>query len=70
MNYSILTADRNTHFKVAALAIIAGIVVGVIGLNARDDGATSAATRTASSGPPLKATKVIQVTTSNNSEVR
>ena len=35
MNYSILTADRNTHLKIITLALIGALTVAVIGWNAR-----------------------------------
>ena len=37
MNHSMATADGNTHIKIAALALIAVIVVVVVGFNARVD---------------------------------
>ena len=37
MNHSILTADRNTHLKVAALALAAAIGVVLVGFSARVD---------------------------------
>jgi hypothetical protein len=69
MNYSILTADRNTHLKVVTLALIAAFAVAVIGVHARGDISANDA-RTASSGPVVKADKIIQVTTRDGSEVR
>jgi hypothetical protein len=69
MNYSILSADRNTHLKIVTLALIAALTVAVVGLNARvEEGNQVAATKT--NGPVVKANKVIQITTSNGSEVR
>jgi len=35
MNHSIATADRNTHLKVAALALAAAIAVVLVGFSAR-----------------------------------
>jgi hypothetical protein len=37
MNHSILTADRNTHLKVAALVLAAAIGVVLVGFSARVD---------------------------------
>ena len=73
MNYSILTADRNTHLKVITLALIAAVTVAVIGFNARYDDTATAGTTTArvkTDGQVVKANKVIQITTSGGSQVR
>ena len=35
MNHSLLSADRNTHFKIAAVALLAGLLVVGIGLKTR-----------------------------------
>ena len=37
MNHSILTADRNTHLKVAVIALAAAIAVVLVGFNAHVD---------------------------------
>lgn len=67
MNHSILTADRNTHFKVAGLALVAVIMIAAIGFTARLDrapgpagpGLTAAAMNT---GPATKVPKDIRLT--------
>jgi hypothetical protein len=41
MNYSIVTADRNTHLKVAALALVAAILFVMVGFNAQVDNSGS-----------------------------
>ena len=45
MNHSLLSADRNTHLKIVALALIAAIVVVLIGITARLHDDTSFAGR-------------------------
>ena len=44
-NTSLFTADRDTHVKIVAVALVAAIVVGVVGINARFSGAGSLAVR-------------------------
>lgn len=64
MNHSIHSADRSTHLKIVVVALVAGIVVAVLGISAR----TSADyTLTAH---VIKAGKPIAVTSSNTSVVR
>ena len=70
MNHSMVTVDRNTHIKVVALALVAAIVGVVIGFNARVDHSASVIARVESGGPAIKASKVIQFTTRDGSEVR
>ncbi len=43
MNHSLMTADRTTHLKMVVLALIAGIGVVLVGLSARDPGASTTA---------------------------
>jgi hypothetical protein len=38
MNFSLLTADRMTHVKIVAVALVAATVVTVVGLSARASG--------------------------------
>jgi hypothetical protein len=56
MNHSLLSADRNTHLKIVSLALIAAIVVVVVGIAARITDDASAA-RIEIGGPVLKAGK-------------
>jgi len=55
MNFSLLTADRMTHLKIVAVALVAATVVTVVGLTARV-GADSASVAAKSS-----ATQVVKV---------
>ncbi len=43
MNFSLLTADRVTHLKIVAVALVAATVVTVVGLKARVGDASVAA---------------------------
>jgi hypothetical protein len=69
MNHSILTADRNTHLKVAALALAAAIAVVLVGFSARvaDSGNSIGAEH---NGLVVKASKVNQFATRFGFEVR
>jgi hypothetical protein len=66
MNHSIYSADRSTHVKIVALAIVAGIAVVGVSISARtvsDDGYTQTARA-------IKAGKPVAVTSTNASIVR
>jgi len=66
MNHSIYSADRSTHAKIVALALVAGIAVVGVGISARtvsDDGYTQTAR-------VIKAGKPVAVTSTNASMVR
>jgi hypothetical protein len=70
MNYSIVTADRNTHLKVVGLALAAVIAIVVVGFSARVDDSKSVVARGDGHGPIVKASKVILFTERPGSEVR
>jgi hypothetical protein len=55
MNYSLLSADRNTHLKIVSLALTAAIAVVVIGITARVTENASFAARFETGAPVLKA---------------
>lgn len=57
MNYSLLSADRNTHLKIVSLALTAAIAVVVIGITARLTENASFAARFETGAPVLKAGK-------------
>jgi hypothetical protein len=66
MNHSIYSADRSTHLKVVAIALVAGIAVAAVGLSARmnnDDGYAQTAR-------VIKAGKPVTVTSSEATVVR
>ncbi|NEW89199.1 hypothetical protein DU475_18290 [Rhodopseudomonas sp. WA056] len=59
MNHSIYSADRTTHLKVVAVALVAGIAVAGLGITARlgaDDGYTQTA-KVIKAGKPTAITK-------------
>jgi hypothetical protein len=70
MNHSMATADRYTHIKIAALAMVAAIVVVVVGLSARGDNPETGATRAASNVTIIKAGQATQMTTRSGIEIR
>jgi hypothetical protein len=65
MNHSIYSADRMTHLKVVAVALVAGILVAGFGISARstDEGYTQTA-RVMKAGHP------VMITNSSNTLVR
>lgn len=65
MNHSIYSADRTTHLKIVAIALVAGVVVAGLGISARvtDDSYTQTAR-------VIKAGQPVAVSTSNGSMVR
>ncbi|MCG2631045.1 hypothetical protein L6654_30885 [Bradyrhizobium sp. WYCCWR 13023] len=66
MNHSIYSADRSTHLKVVAVALVAGIAVAGFGISART-GSDEGLTQTAR---VIKAGKPVVITSSNASLVR
>jgi hypothetical protein len=57
MNFSLLTADRMTHVKIVAVALVAATVVTVVGLTARVGDNTSVASKSAPATQIVKAGK-------------
>jgi hypothetical protein len=72
MNHSMATADGYTHIKIAALAMVAAIVVVVVGLSARGDnsGDNPGVARTAGNVTIIKAGQATQMTTRSGIEFR
>lgn len=70
MNHSIVTADRNTHLKVATLALIAAILFVMVGFNAQVDNSGFVTARIESNGPAVKPSKVPQFAARFGFEVR
>ncbi|MFC0239843.1 hypothetical protein [Rhodopseudomonas telluris] len=66
MNHSIYSADRSTHLKVVAVALVAGIAVAGLGITARL-GANDGYAQTAR---VIKADKPVMLSTSNNTAIR
>ena len=70
MNHSILTADRNTHLKMVTVALVAAIVLVVIGFSARVNNFGTATAQGESNGLVVKAGKLTQITTRDGSVAR
>ena len=70
MNHSILTADRKTHLKVAALALAAAIGVVLVGFSARVDDSAISIGSAGRDGLFVKASKVNQFATRFGFEIR
>jgi hypothetical protein len=66
MNHSFHSADRSTHLKIVAVALVAGIAVAGFGIAARTN---SDFTQTAQTHV-LKAGKPVAVTSSDTSRIR
>ena len=66
MNHSIYSADRSTHLKIVAVALIAGIAVAGFGISARSGSDSSGYAQ----ARIIKAGKPVMVTSSDVSQVR
>ena len=67
MNSSFFTCDRATHVKIAAVALVAGILVTVVGIHARTSDTSGL---TAINGMVVKAGKPAVLSTRDDSAVR
>jgi|RhiMetdeSRZDD1v2_1073273.scaffolds.fasta_scaffold04235_5 hypothetical protein len=70
MNHSLVGADRNTHFKIIAVALVSAFALVLVGLIARMDNSATATTQLYANGPVLKAGKSMTVATRDGSTVR
>jgi hypothetical protein len=70
MSHSLKGADRNTHFKIVAVALISAIVLVIVGLFARVDDYATATARLHTDGPVLKVGQPAIVTTKDGSTIR
>ena len=68
MNSSFFTCDRATHVKIAAVALVAGILVTVVGIHARTSDSLTASAKT--NGMVVKAGKPAVLSTRDDSAVR
>jgi hypothetical protein len=71
MSHSLIGADRSTHFKIVAVALVSAIVLVMVGITARvaeTDAAT--ATRLQAEGPVLKAGKPATFTVRDGTAVQ
>jgi hypothetical protein len=61
MNHSIHSADRATHIKIVAMALVAGIAVAGFGISARTDSDDTQTTRIVKAGKPITLTSTFAV---------
>jgi hypothetical protein len=64
MNHSLHSADRTTHLKIVAVALVAGILVAGLGISARTS------TDYSQTAHVVKAGKAVVLTSSDTSLVR
>jgi hypothetical protein len=69
-NHSLMTADRSTHFKITAVALVAAIVLVVAGFSARTAHTGTDIARIESSKIVVKAGKPVTAASSDNSSIR
>lgn len=67
MNHSIYSADRATHLKIVAVALVAGISIMTFGIATRSTGDSAGNTQTVR---VIKADKPVMVTSSGTSMIR
>ena len=70
MTHSLIGADRSTHFKIVAVALVSAIVLVMVGVTARVTDADTATAQLRIDGPVLKAGKPTTVTTRDASAIR
>jgi hypothetical protein len=71
MTHSLIGADRTTHFKIVAVALVGAIVLVMVGITARVTDADATATaRLQTEGPVLKAGKPATFTTREGTAIR
>lgn len=70
MNHSFYSADRMTHLKIVVVALIAAVGVAGLGISAHVSN-SNGLTQTANvSGPAVKATKTMMITSSDQQLIR
>jgi hypothetical protein len=70
MNHSLLSADRNTHMKIVAVALVAAIGIVAMGITAHVAGPGIASARTVTDPPVVRAGKPVVYTRSDASAIR
>jgi hypothetical protein len=65
-NSTIFAADRTTHLKIVAIALVASVAVLLVGMTARTTPTTDTNARIQVAGPAVKAGKPVAV--SHNSD--
>jgi cytochrome oxidase Cu insertion factor (SCO1/SenC/PrrC family) len=69
-NHSLMTADRATHLKIAAVTLLAVVVVVAVGARARAPDAGTDTARVETHGPVVKAGKPATFTSRDDASVR
>jgi len=70
MTHSLIGADRTTHFKIVAVALVSAIVLVMVGITARVADSETTTARIQVDGPVLKAGKPATFTTRDSSAIR
>jgi hypothetical protein len=70
MTHSLIGADRSTHFKIVAVALVSAIVLVTVGITARVTEADSTTARLQVDGPVLKAGKPATFTVRDGTTVQ
>ncbi len=70
MTHSLIGADRSTHLKIVAVALVSAIVLVMVGITARVVDSDIATARLQTDGPVLKAGKPATFTTRDGTAIR
>lgn len=70
MTHSLIGADRSTHFKIVAVALLSAIVLVMVGITARVTETDTATARLQAEGPVLKAGKPSTFTIRDGTAIR
>jgi hypothetical protein len=70
MSHSLIGADRSTHFKIVAVALVSAIVLVMVGITARVADSDTVTARIQVDGPVLKAGKPATITARDGSTIR
>ena len=70
MTHSLIGADRSTHFKIGAVALVSAIVLVMVGITARVAESDTASARLQAEGPVLKAGKPATFTIRDGTAIR
>jgi hypothetical protein len=70
MTHSLIGADRSTHFKIVAVALVGAVVLVMVGITARVAETDTATARIQAEGPVLKAGTPATVTARDGTAIR